>query len=69
MRDNLYKIDGKPDYWRIMTVGLVSNEIECGSGHKNTSVKHKASSDVQNIETETSLASSSSGYISAESLE
>ena len=64
----------KSDHWRIRQSELHElskqspNEIESGSGHKKIATEHEES-DVQDIQRTTSLASSSSGYISAESLE
>lgn len=64
----------KPDHWRIRQSELQElskhrpNEIESGSSHKKIAIEHEES-DVQDIQRTTSLASSSSGYISAESLE
>ena len=64
----------KPDHWRIRQSELQElskqspNEIESGSSHKKIAIEHEES-EVQEIQRTTSLASSSSGYISAESLE
>ena len=64
----------KSDHWRIRQSELHElskqspNEIESGSSHKKIAIEHEES-DVQDIQRTTSLASSSSGYISAESLE
>lgn len=64
----------KPDHWRIGQSELHElskqspNEIESGSSHKKIAIEHEES-EVQEIQRTTSLASSSSGYISAESLE
>ena len=64
----------KPDHWRIRQSELHElskqspNEIESGSSHKKIAIEHEES-EVQEIQRTTSLASSSSGYISAESLE
>lgn len=64
----------KPDHWRIRQSELLElskqsrNEIESGSSHKKIAIEHEES-DVQDIKRTTSLASSSSGFISAESLE
>ena len=64
----------KSDHWRIRQSELQElskhrpNEIESGSSHKKIAIEHEES-DVQDIQRTTSLAFSSSGYISAESLE
>lgn len=64
----------KPDHWRIRQSELLElskqsrNEIESGSSHKKIAIEHEES-DFQDIKRTTSLASSSSGYISAELLE
>lgn len=64
----------KPDHWRLGQSELHElskqspNEIESGSSHKKIAIEHEES-EVQEIQRTTSLASSSSGYISAESLE
>lgn len=64
----------KPDHWRIRQSLLHElpkqsrKETESGSSHKKIAIEHEEL-DVQDIQRTSSLASSTSGYISAESLE